>query len=362
MSQNYIKDVLNENWDDYQLRSIANGGNSTFFEILKEYEIVDLEFSKRYKHEATLWHKRRNMWLMESANLGKIYPEAKPAKNFDERIERAKSFTKDFGTKKVETMERSIEEMKVTAIGLKASAEQNPEFSQMQKNINSIHKHEKVVQTKAKAAEIGSKVATWGMGLKSKWNAKRNSKKGPRPDGTADDAPVQVESREEIQEKAKAQTLARLQNEIEKAMGTQSETLTFGPADKEEGGDLSVWKAELKGKAGTPYEGGTWGITLDFNQTSCQNSEPSYPFTSPMIWFNTKIYHPNVNSDGQISHTNFQISGWSPSYTVSQQLAMIEDMLYDPMSQSGTASESEILELLKTDKAKYDENCKEWTN
>ena len=129
MSQNYIKDVFTENWDDYQLRSIANGGNSTFFEILKEYEIVDLEFSKRNKHEATLWHKRRNMWLMESANLGKIYPDAKPAKNFDERLERAKSFTKDFGTKKVETMERSIEEMKVTAIGLKASAEANPEFS-----------------------------------------------------------------------------------------------------------------------------------------------------------------------------------------------------------------------------------------
>lgn len=92
---------------------------------------------------------------------------------------------------------------------------------------------------------------------------------------------------------------------MDKLIGNQSETITFGPADKEPGGDLTVWKAEIKGKEGTPYEGGKWSLTLDFNQTYCQNSAASYPFTSPMIWFNTKIYHPNVNSDGQIAHPNF---------------------------------------------------------
>lgn len=97
LSRCYIKDVLAESWDDYQLRSVENGGNGALYEILKEYNIIELEFTKRYKHEAVQWHRKRNLWLMEAENEGKVFPEPKPAKNMDERLERAKSFTKEFG-------------------------------------------------------------------------------------------------------------------------------------------------------------------------------------------------------------------------------------------------------------------------
>jgi hypothetical protein len=35
----YIKDVFGELWDDYQLKSVALGGNKNLFNITKEYGI-----------------------------------------------------------------------------------------------------------------------------------------------------------------------------------------------------------------------------------------------------------------------------------------------------------------------------------
>jgi hypothetical protein len=44
MSKSYVKDVYNEQWDDFQLASVASmiGGNKPFFEILKEFGIQTL--------------------------------------------------------------------------------------------------------------------------------------------------------------------------------------------------------------------------------------------------------------------------------------------------------------------------------
>ena len=44
MSKTYIKKTKDEHWDDYHLRSIQLGGNKPFFDILKEYDIIELDF------------------------------------------------------------------------------------------------------------------------------------------------------------------------------------------------------------------------------------------------------------------------------------------------------------------------------
>ena len=43
----------------------------------------------------------------------------------------------------------------------------------------------------------------------------------------------------------------------------------------------------IKGPKDTPYEKGSWKITIDFPN--------NYPFSSPSIGFLDKIYHPNKN-------------------------------------------------------------------
>jgi hypothetical protein len=36
----YVKNIFGELWDDYQLRSIALGGNEKYIQLLREYGIL----------------------------------------------------------------------------------------------------------------------------------------------------------------------------------------------------------------------------------------------------------------------------------------------------------------------------------
>ena len=57
--------------------------------------------------------------------------------------------------------------------------------------------------------------------------------------------------------------------------------------------DLTRWNALLKGPAGTPYEGGVYGLAL-----ICDSG---YPMTPPKAHFVTRVFHPNVNyTSGEI--------------------------------------------------------------
>ncbi len=50
--------------------------------------------------------------------------------------------------------------------------------------------------------------------------------------------------------------------------------------------DLSKYELIISGKKGTPYEGGSWKVTIDL---------PSeYPFKPPIINFRTPIWHANL--------------------------------------------------------------------
>jgi len=67
MSKCYVKEVYKEHWDDYQLSSIQIGGNSKLFEIMKEYDLLELEFDKKYKHPALVWYQKHHRAAMDNA-------------------------------------------------------------------------------------------------------------------------------------------------------------------------------------------------------------------------------------------------------------------------------------------------------
>ena len=48
--------------------------------------------------------------------------------------------------------------------------------------------------------------------------------------------------------------------------------------------DIFRWSAQLKGPPGTPYEGGTFRLTLVCPQ--------SYPLAPPKVTFDTPVFHP----------------------------------------------------------------------
>uniref|UniRef100_A0A8C5YA19 E2 ubiquitin-conjugating enzyme n=1 Tax=Microcebus murinus TaxID=30608 RepID=A0A8C5YA19_MICMU len=81
----------------------------------------------------------------------------------------------------------------------------------------------------------------------------------------------------------------------------------------------SAGPATIMGPNDSPYQGGVFFLTIHFPM--------DYPFKPPKVAFTTKIYHPNINSNGSIC---LDILQWSPALTVPKVLLSICSLLCDP--------------------------------
>lgn len=88
-----------------------------------------------------------------------------------------------------------------------------------------------------------------------------------------------------------------------------------------QGDNLYHWTATITGPDGTPYVGGVFFLDIQFPK--------DYPFKPPQISFKTRIYHPNINSNGSICLDILKES-WSPALTISRVLLSISSLLSDP--------------------------------
>ncbi|XP_018646817.1 ubiquitin conjugating enzyme E2, putative [Schistosoma mansoni] len=114
--------------------------------------------------------------------------------------------------------------------------------------------------------------------------------------------------------------------------------------------DLFAWQATIMGPADSPYEGGIFFLEIQF--------PTDYPFKPPKISFMTKIYHPNINLSGHIC-LDILRGQWSPALTISKVLLSICSLLTDPNPDDPLCPE--VARQYKTDRKKYDELAREWT-
>lgn len=109
----------------------------------------------------------------------------------------------------------------------------------------------------------------------------------------------------------------RIKKELELFMKDPPTNCSAGPVED----DMYRWQATIMGPSDSPYQGGVFYLEINFPQ--------DYPYKPPKIRFNTKIYHPNINSNGGIC-LDILKDQWSPALTISKVLLSICSLLTDP--------------------------------
>lgn len=141
--------------------------------------------------------------------------------------------------------------------------------------------------------------------------------------------------------------IRRLQRELENISQDPSGNISAYP---ENDNNLFKWRAILIGPPGTVYEGGVFNIRLFFPD--------EYPFRPPKVKFLTKIYHPNINLNGDIC-LDILRGRWTPALTVRTVLLSICSLLDKPNPDDPLMPE--IATLYRTNRSRYDQLAKEWT-
>ena len=120
-----------------------------------------------------------------------------------------------------------------------------------------------------------------------------------------------------------------------------------GPVNRS---DLYHWQGSLMGPTDSPFYGGVYFLDIRFPN--------DYPFKPPKLTFKTKIYHPNINSNGSIC-LDILKDQWSPALTISKVLLSLLSMLTDPNPEDPLVPE--IAHTYKNNRDKYDQTAREWT-
>jgi len=105
----------------------------------------------------------------------------------------------------------------------------------------------------------------------------------------------------------------------------------------------------LIGPPESVYEGGVFFLRIMFPK--------EYPFKPPTVTFITKIYHPNINSEGGIC-LDILKKQWSPALTISKVLLSLSSLLTDPNPDDPLVMS--IAKVYKNNRAQYGLNAKEW--
>ena len=141
-------------------------------------------------------------------------------------------------------------------------------------------------------------------------------------------------------------TASRIQKELKELQLSPPANCSAGPIDD----DIFKWQATIMGPADSPYEGGVFYLKIDFPR--------DYPFKPPKMYFLTRIYHCNVNSNGGIC-LDILKDQWSPALTISKLLLSICSLMDDANPDDPLVPD--IADLLKNDKTKHDENARLFT-
>jgi ubiquitin-conjugating enzyme E2 D/E len=141
--------------------------------------------------------------------------------------------------------------------------------------------------------------------------------------------------------------LRRILRELQDLQTDPPSSCSAGPVGSS---DSYRWEGCIFGPEGSPYHGGVFKLTIQF--------PVDYPFRPPHVQFNTRIYHPNINSSGMIC-LDILKGQWSPALTISKVLLSICSLLTDPNPDDPFVPE--IARIYKENRAAYEHTARAWT-
>ena len=141
--------------------------------------------------------------------------------------------------------------------------------------------------------------------------------------------------------------IKRIQRELADLNKDPPANCSAGPVN---GMDMFHWQATIMGPGDSPYQGGVFFLNIHF--------PTDYPFKPPKCTFTTRIYHPNINSNGSIC-LDILKDQWSPALTIGKVLLSISSLLTDPNPDDPLVPE--IANIYKSDRLRYETTAKEWT-
>jgi len=139
------------------------------------------------------------------------------------------------------------------------------------------------------------------------------------------------------------------QENTEGACGDQCGS-TFQLLCRTQGDNLYEWVSTIMGPGSSPYQGGVFFLDINF--------PTDYPFKPPKVIFRTRIYHCNVNSNGQIC-LDILKDNWSPALTISKVLLSICSLLTDANPHDPLVGS--IAQQYLSDRTSHDKTAAEWT-
>mmetsp|Transcript_139020 Transcript_139020/g.443940 ORF Transcript_139020/g.443940 Transcript_139020/m.443940 type:complete len:229 (-) Transcript_139020:89-775(-) len=138
----------------------------------------------------------------------------------------------------------------------------------------------------------------------------------------------------------------RIQKELEKMKAEPVSGIEASPVN----GNLFCWRAQVAGPEGSPYEGGRFELDIRL---------PSrYPMEPPNVQFKTQIFHPNVDSRGEICLDVLK-DQWSPALSLQKVLLSVSSLLTDP--NFADPLNSSASQLYRKDRTAYESKCRQMT-
>lgn len=110
------------------------------------------------------------------------------------------------------------------------------------------------------------------------------------------------------------------------------------------------WRGKIIGLFNTPFEGGIFILDI-----VCSNE---YPFKPPKYKMLTKIFHPNISSDSEISMSIFD-QDWDPLLRIEKVLLSISSILDTPNMENPIHFEA--AQCFREDHQKYNSIVRQYT-